>query len=73
MCKLSHLYIHEYLCKPEKLERISGKGGIHTQLLIALECKTGTKLMRRQSSSILVKYGNYLIAIYINIDENYRN
>ena len=45
--------------------------GMYTQLLIALEYKTGTKLMRRQSSSTLPKYVNYLIVISININENY--
>ena len=44
---------------------------MHIQLLIALEYKTVTKLML--SSSTLVKYANYLIAISININENYRS
>ena len=44
--------------------------GIHTQLFIALECKTGTKLMLRQNSfkqsgKTVVKYVNYLIVISI--------
>ena len=68
-----HLSIHEYLRKPEKLRENSGKMGYTTQLLIALVCKTGTKLMLRQSSSTLVKYVNYLIVISININENCRS
>ena len=47
--------------------------GYTTQLLIALVYKTGTLLMLRQSSSTLVKYVNYLIVIYININENFRS
>ena len=46
--------------------------GNTTQLLIAIVYKTGTKLMLRQSSSTLVKYVNYLIVIFININENCR-
>ena len=44
---------------------------MHTQLLIALENKTGTKLM--WSSSTVVKYVNYLIVISIIINETYRS
>ena len=44
---------------------------MHTQLLIALEFKTGTKLI--PSFSTLVTYVNYLIFISINIIENYRS
>ena len=46
--------------------------GYTTQLLIALVYKTGTKLMLRQSSS-LVKFVNYLIVISININESCRS
>ena len=63
--QFSHLSIHEYLRKPEKLRENSGKMGYTTQLLIALVYKTGTKLMLRQSSSTPVKYVYYLIANFI--------
>ena len=72
--QFSHLNIHaEYFRKTEKLRENSGKMGYTTQLHIALVYKTGTKLMRRQSSSTLVKYVNYLIVIPINIKENCRS
>ena len=70
--QFSHLSIHEYLRKPEKLRENSGKMGYTTLLLIALVYKTGTKLMLRQSST-LVEYVNYLIVISINIIENCRS
>ena len=71
--QFSHLSIHEYLRKPEKLRENSGKMGFTTRLLIALVYKTGTKLMLRHSSSTLVKYVNYLIVIAINFNENCRS
>ena len=52
-----------------KKRKFSEKMGMHTQLLIALEYKTGTKLMLRQSSSTLFKYVNYLIVMSINNNE----
>ena len=67
--QFSHLSIYEYLRKPEKLRKKSGKIGYTTQLPIALVYKTGTKLMLRQSSSTLVKYVKYLIVISINIKD----
>ena len=73
VCKLSHLSIHEYLWKPEKLARNTGKMGYTTQLFIALVYTTGTKLMLRQSSSTLVIYVNNLTVIAININENCRS
>ena len=48
-----------------KLERNLRKRGIQSQLLIALEYKTGP--------STLVEYKNYLNVITININENYRS
>ena len=65
--------IHDYLQKPEKLERKLSKIGYITQLLIVLVYKTGTKLMVRQSYSTLIKYVDYLIVISININENCRS
>ena len=71
--QFTHLSIHEYLRKPEKLRENSGKMGYTTQLIVALVYKTGTKLMLRQSSSTLVKYVNYLVVISIYINENCRS
>ena len=59
--------------KTWEIERKLRKMGYTTQLLIALVYKTGTRLMLRQSSSTLVKYVNYLIVIFININENCRS
>ena len=59
--------------KTGEIERKLRKMGYTTQLLITLVYKTGTKLMLRQSCSTLVKYVNYLIVIFININENCRS
>ena len=59
--------IYENLSDLSK-RKISGKMGIHTQLLITVECKT----IKTELSSTLVKYLSCLV-ISININENYRS
>ena len=54
-------------------DKTQEKWGNTTQLLIALQFKTGNKLMLGQSSSTLVKYVNNLIVISSNINENCRS
>ena len=70
--QFSYLNIHEYLRKLEKLKENSGKNAVYNSATYWVY-KTGTKLMLRQSSSTLVKYGNYLIVISININEDCRS
>ena len=73
-------YIHEYSWKHEKLEKIVEQfRGVprklsYFQLPIAIEYQTLYEINAKvEPIYIMIRYANYLIILFMNINENIRN